>query len=48
MRHSVARQVAKQKKDAKMIVGSIAPVPAQLTNISQKVILPVTYHIVIC
>ena len=38
---SVAHQLAKQKKDAKSIVGSIAPVLAQLTNISQKAILSV-------
>ena len=41
-RLSVASQVAKQRKDAKVIVGSIAPVLAQLTNISQKAILSVT------
>jgi hypothetical protein len=39
---SVAGKLAKQKREAKMIVGSIAPVLAQLANVSQKVILPAT------
>ena len=47
MRLSVASQLAKQKNDAKTTVGNIAPVLVQLTNISQKVTVSVTYHIVI-
>ena len=42
MKLSVAGKLAKQKREAKMIVGSIAPVLAQLANVSQKVILPAT------